>query len=142
MPVILGPLTEIINCSILTSTFPAKWIEAEVIPILKDGDHEEAANNRPLSLLAVASKVCEKIILNQFNTYLIDNKRFTFHQSGNKKVHSTETLNIQLMDSVLETMDKKQIIALHVVFLGLSKAFDSIDHARLLHCQLVQELLI
>ena len=67
LPVILGPLTEIINCSILTSTFPAKWKQAEVIPIVKDGDHEEAANNRQLSLLAVASKVFEKIILNQFN---------------------------------------------------------------------------
>ena len=99
LSVILGPLTEIINCSILTSTFPAKWKQAEVIPILKDSDHEEAANNRSLSLLAVASKVCEKIILNQFNTYLIDNKRLTSHQSGNKKAHSTETLNIQLTDS-------------------------------------------
>ena len=52
--------------------------ESEVIPILKDGDHEEAANNRPLSLLAFTSKVREKI-LNQFNTYLIDNKRLTSH---------------------------------------------------------------
>ena len=131
LPVILGPLTEIINCSILPSTFPAKWKEAEVIPILKDGDHEEAANNRPLSLLAVASKVCEKIILNQFNTYLIEHKRLTSHQSGNQKAHSTETLNIQLTDGVLEAMDKMQITAL--VLLDLSKAFDSIDHARLLH---------
>ena len=38
LPVILGPLTDIINCSILTSTFPDNWKEAEVIPILKDGD--------------------------------------------------------------------------------------------------------
>ena len=50
LPVILGPLTEIINCSILTSTFPAKWKEAKMIPILKDGEHEEEANNRPLYL--------------------------------------------------------------------------------------------
>ena len=57
LPVILGPLTEIIDCSILTGTFPKKWKEAEVIPILKDINHEEAANNRPLSLLTVASKV-------------------------------------------------------------------------------------
>ena len=131
LSVILGPLTEIINCSILTSTFPAKWKQAEVIPILKDSDHEEAANNRSLSLLAVASKVCEKIILNQFNTYLIDNKYVTYHQRRNKKAHSTETLNIQLTNSVLEAMDKKQITAL--VLLDLSKAFDSINHARLLH---------
>ena len=131
LPVILGPLTDIIYCSTLTSTFPAKWKQAEVIHILKDGDHEEAPNKRSLYLLAVASRVCEKIILNQFNTYLIDNKRLTFHQRGNKKAHSTETLNIQLTDSVLEAMDKKQITA--VILQDLSKAFDSIDHARLLH---------
>ena len=93
----------------------------------------------------------EKIILNQFNTFLLDNKRLTSHQRGNRKAHSTETLSIQLTDSVLEAMDKKQITAL--VLLNLSNAFDCIDHATLpsqtlhrrslsLDCQLVQELLI
>ena len=57
------------------------------------------------------------------------NNRLTSHQSGNKKAHSTETLNILLTDKILEAMDKKQITAL--VLLDLSKAFDSIDHARL-----------
>ena len=102
-----------------------------MIPILKDGDHEKAANNIPLSLLAVASKVLERIVLNQFSAYLTKNNRLTSHQSGNKKAHSTETLNILLTDKILEAMDKKQITAL--VLLDLSKAFYSIDHARLLH---------
>ena len=66
------------------------WKEAEVIPILKDGDHEEAANNRPLSLLAVASKVSEKIILNQLNAYLVGNKRLMSPLSGYKIAHSTD----------------------------------------------------
>ena len=80
LPVILGPLTDIFNCSILTSTFPDNWKEAEVIPILKDGDHERAANNRPLSLLAIASKVLERIVLNQFSAYLTKNNHLTSHQ--------------------------------------------------------------
>ena len=80
LPVILGPLTDIFNCSILTSTFPDNWKEAEVILILKDGDHERAANNRPLSLLAVASKVLERIVLNQFSAYLTKNNHLTSHQ--------------------------------------------------------------
>ena len=104
-----------------------------MIPILKDDDYEEAANNRPLSLLAVASKVCEKITLNQSNAYFAANKYLTSHQSGNKKGHSSETLNVHLAESVLQAMDKKQITTL--VLLELSKAFDSIDHARLL-CKL------
>ena len=73
----------------------------------------------------------EKIILNQFNTCPFDNKRLTSHQRGNNKAHSTETLNMHLTDSVLEAIDKKQITAL--VLLNLSNAFDSIDHATLLH---------
>ena len=48
-----------------------------------------------------------------------------------KKLILPETLNILLTDKILEAMDKKQITAL--VLLDLSKAFDSIDHARLLH---------
>ena len=111
LPVILGPLTDIINCSILTSTFPDNWKEAEVIPILKDGDHEKAANNRPLSLLAVASKVLERIVLNQFSAYLTKNNRLTSHQSGNKKAHDTETLNILLTDKILEAMDNQSALS-------------------------------
>ena len=131
MPVILGPLTVIINCSLSTSTFPTAWKRAEVIPLLKEGDHEVASDNRPLSLLAVTSKVCEKIVLNQFRASVTDNNRLWTHQSGNKKLNSTETSNIHLTDRILEAMDKKKITFL--ILLELSKAFDSIDHDRWLY---------
>ena len=126
----MGPLTDIINCCLATSTFPNVWKEAEVIPLLKEGDHEEASNNRPLSLLAVASKVCEKVVLNQFSSYLSMNSRLTSHQSGNRKHHSTETLNILVSDTILEAMHKSRLSAL--ILLDLSKAFDSISHSILL----------
>ena len=51
LPVILGPLIDIINCFLASSTFPKVWKEVEVIPLLKEGKHEEASNNHPLSLL-------------------------------------------------------------------------------------------
>lgn len=131
LPVILGPLTEIINCSFRTSTFPLAWKKAEIIPVYKEGDHEVASNNRPVSLLAVASKVCERLALEQFSCYLTSNNRLSSHQSGNKKLHSTETLNVFITDTILKAMDKKKLSAL--VLLDLSKAFDSINHQRLLH---------
>jgi len=124
--VILGPLTEIINCSLSTNIFPTAWKLEEVIPLLKEGDYKVASNNRPLSLLSVVSKVYEKIVLEQFTDYLVSNNRLTSHQSGNKKYHSTETLNVLITDSILESMDKKQLTA--IVLLDLSKAFDSINH--------------
>ena len=39
LPVILGPLTDIIiNNSFTTSAFPESWKIAEIIPLLKEGD--------------------------------------------------------------------------------------------------------
>ena len=63
-------------------------------------------------------------------TYLEEEKRLTNHQSSNKKLHSTESLNILISDTVLGSMDRKQITAL--VLLDLSKAIDSIDNSLLL----------
>ena len=131
LPVILGPLTGIINCSLVTSTFPDIWKDAEVIPLHKKGDHEVASNNRPLSLLVVASKICERIVLNQFSSYLSKHNRLSIHQSGNKKHHSTETLNILTLCWDPESMDKKMLSAL--ILLDLSKAFDSVSYPILLH---------
>ena len=66
----------------MTSTFPDLRKISEVIPLLKEGDHEIASNNRPLSLLEVVSKVCEKVVLNQFSSYLKQFNRISSHQSG------------------------------------------------------------
>jgi hypothetical protein len=64
LPVILGPLTDIINNSFTTSAFPESWKIAEIIPLLKEGDHDVAANNRPLSMLTIKDlrKSCSKSI--------------------------------------------------------------------------------
>lgn len=131
LPIILGPLTHIINSSLMTSTFPDRWKISEVIPLLKEGDHEIASNNRPLSLLEVVSKVCEKVALIQFSSYLKEFNRISSHQSGNRSFHSTETLNVFVTDTMLDAIDKKKLTAL--ILLDLSKAFDSVSHSILLH---------
>ena len=131
LPVILGPLTNLINSSLMLGKFPDKWKLSEVIPLHKDGDQEILSNNRPLSLLEVLSKVCERVALDQFSSYITENQRLSPHQNGNRKHHSTETLNIFITDKMLEAMDKKHVTAL--ILLDLSKAFDSINHTILLH---------
>ena len=131
LSVVLGPITNIINCSFATSTFRDDMKLAEVIPLLKDGDHEVASNNRPHSLLNTVSKICERAVLNQLNSYSTRNKRLSAHQSGNKKQHSTETLNLLITDHLLDAMDNKKLSA--VILIDLSKAFDSISHSILLN---------
>ena len=120
------PLTSITNTSLLTACFPNVWKIAEVKPIPKEGDHEIASNNRPISLLPILSKVCERVAHNQFMAYLTSKGRLSIKQSGNKEKHSTETSVIQTTDMILSAIDKKQLTA--VILLDMSKAFDSIDH--------------
>ena len=67
---ILPTITSIVNSSLAFSTLPSSWKIAEAVPIPKDGDHEQANNNRPISLLPVLSKICERVAHNQFNSYL------------------------------------------------------------------------
>ena len=88
LPVILPALINIINTSLMSATFPTLWKMSMLMSILKEGDHELPCNNRPLSLLVIVSKICEKIVLKQFNRYLISKRRLTPHQNGNKKFHS------------------------------------------------------
>ena len=116
---ILHPLTSIINTSLLSACFPNVWKIAEVKTILKDGNHEIANNNRPISLLPILSKACERVAHDQFMEYLTLKNRLSSKQSGNKKCHSTETSVIQTTDMILSVIDKKQLTT--VVLLDMIK---------------------
>ena len=128
---ILPHITSIINQSLETSTFPSAWKKAEVVPHLKDGDHEVPDNNRPISLLPALSKVAEKLALQHYTSFLSDKNRLTKHQSGNKRSHSTETLSVLVIDHLFNAIDEKKVTAM--VLIDLSKAFDSICHTGLLN---------
>ena len=99
-------------------------------PILKDGDREIPNNYRPISLLSVLSKICERVAHDQLTSFLIANQRLSPKQCGNKKWNSTETSILQTTDAILEAIDKKQLTA--TVLLDMSKAFHSVNHGILL----------
>ena len=114
----------------MVPTFPGIWKTAEITPIPKQGNHELPNNNRPISLLPVLSKVCERVAYNPFVTYLTTKKRLTTKQNGSKKWHSTETSLLRTTDAFLKGIDNQKLTA--CVLLDMSKAFDSVDHQILL----------
>ena len=44
-------------------------------------------------------------------TYMTNKKRLSQHQSGNKKLHSCETLNVMITDKALEAVNAKKVTA-------------------------------
>ena len=123
-------ITTIMNNSFNTKTFARSWKIAEVTPVLKSGDSEEPCNHRPISLLPVLSKVSERLANRQFVDFLSANKKLAKTQSGNRKLHSTETALLCVTDDLLRAMDDKKVSV--IVLLDMSKAFDSIRHDILL----------
>ena len=130
VPAILPAITTIMNNSFNTKTFARSWKIAEVTPIPKSGDSEEPCNHRPISLLPVLSKVSERLAHRQFVDFLSANEKLAKTQSGNRKLHSTETALLCVTDDLLRAMDDKKVSV--IVLLDMSKAFDSIRHDILL----------
>ena len=124
-PVIAPIVTSLIN-SFTLSSFPLPWKKAEIVLILKSGDSEEPANTRPIPLLPILSKICERAAHLQFTDFLHSNNVIHHKQSGNRKLHSTEAVLLHLTDELRSNMDQKKISV--IVLLNMSKAFDSIRH--------------
>ena len=101
-----------------------------MIPVPKEGNSKEPANNRPISLLPVLSKVSERLVHKKFVEFLTTHDKLSTYQSGNRKKHSTETALISVTDNILKAIDEKSASLL--VLLDRSKAFDSLNHNLLL----------
>ena len=130
-PVIIKPLTLLINQVLNTGTFPDKLKIAKVIPIFKKGDPSLFEIYRPICLLPAISKVLEKIIALQLSSYFEKNKLLFDNQYGFRPKHSTEHAALELIDRITNKMDTTEI-PLNICIV-LSKAFDTIDDSILLN---------
>ena len=123
-------ITVIINQSLTSGIFPNSLKIAKVTPIFKKENNKLITNYRPISVLPVISKIFETVIHEQLSEYFISNNLFCPQQYGFRKNSSTELAALELLDRVLDQMDKHKIpINFHI---NLSKAFDSLRHDILL----------
>ena len=74
----------------------------------------------------------DKIALNQFNDFLTQQGNLTCHLSGNHKYmyHSTETLSLLVTGHIFKAIAKKEITAMVLIDLHVSKAFDSMSSCK------------
>ena len=121
-------LKQLINESILSSTFPNKLKLAEVIPIYKKGDPLDKENYRPISLLSHVSKIYERILFNQINDYI--EPYLSELLTGFRKNHGTQHSLMRMIEDWKKLLDKGYHIG--VVYMDLSKAFDVLKHDLLL----------
>ncbi len=128
---LVNPLTIIIIQSLKTGISPDKLKIARVIPLFRKDDETIFSNYRPISLLPAISNVFEKTIFIQTYKYFQSNHLWYENQYGFREGHSIELAALEFVDRIIQEMDQGETP--FNVYLDLSKAFDMLDHAILLH---------
>ena len=114
------------NLSITTNTVPEEFKCARVRPLFKKNSRSDVGNYRPVSILCIASKILEKAVFVQVDSYLRENNILYGYQSGFRNSFSTDTCLIHLTDYIKNQTSNGNYTGL--VLLDLQKAFDTVDH--------------
>ena len=128
--IIASPLAHIVNLSLIQGSVPDDLKTARVVPLFKKNDKTDVGNYRPVSILSIISKIFEKVVYDQVESYLRDNNLLYNFQSGFRRGFSTDTCLIHLSDYMKFEMDKGHLVGM--VMLDLQKAFDTVNHSILL----------
>ena len=114
------------------SCFPDCWKVSSVVPVFKKvGERSTAKNYCPVSLLSVVSKAFEKLVNNRIVDHLEKCGLFSDFQYGFRSSRSTADLLIVVSNRITRAFNRPG--ATQAVALDISKAFDRVWHAGLLH---------
>ena len=116
-------LAKLFNMCLKESCFPDSWKVSSVIPVFKNvGERSTAKNYRPVSLLSVNNRIVD----------LLENcGLFSDFQYGFRSFRSTADLRTAVSDRITRAFNRSG--ATRAVALDISKAFDRVWHAGLLH---------
>ena len=99
--------------------FPRRLKDSQSYPIFKVGNENDFGNYRPIPVLSCFSKILEKIMYKRLYNHLSEHNLLYQKQFGFQQGHSTEHAIMQLID---------QINGKLIIFIDLSKAFDTVNH--------------
>lgn len=106
-----------------TLTPPSQWTTSVIVPLPKKGDLSLMTNYRGISLLSIAAKVYNKILLNRIRDQVDPTLRN--NQAGFRPGRSCAQ-QIHILRRIMEGFQDYQL-PLAVTFIDFKKAFDSIN---------------
>ena len=125
-------LAELVNNCRKESCFPDCWKVSSVVPVFKNfGEGSTAENYCPVSLPFVVSKVFGKLVNNKIVDHLEKSGFFSDLQYGFRSSQSTAGLLTVESDRIARAFNRSG--ATQTVALNISKAFNRVCHAGLLH---------
>ena len=127
----IAPIIQVIFERFLqTGKLPFEWCRAQVTPIFKKGDKSSTANYRPISLTCILCKVLEHIIASHLVKHLDKHALMYDLQYGFREKRSCETQLIMLFED--HARNTGAGMQTDLILLDFSKAFDKVNHSKLL----------
>ena len=120
-------LTMLFNKCYEEGNFRKSFKIAFITPLHKKGDKSKLVNYRSISLLPIIGKIFEFLIFDRIKNYILKFKILKVNQFGFRSNHSTTEAIVSLLEDIRV---KKQSKAneIKITFLGLKKAFDTVNH--------------
>ena len=122
--------TLLFQASLDQGSLPSDWKKANIVPVFKKGDKGRVENYRPISLTSITSKILEHIIHSSIMDHLEKHSLLNKFQHGFRQKRSCTTQLITTVRDFTDCLNRKQQI--DAVLLDFSKAFDKVDHEKLL----------
>ena len=106
-----GPLSELINKSFLSGTFPNVFKIAKVVPIFKAESRVLCSNYTPISLLSNIGKITEKMMHKRLNVFLEKKQIYYNFQFGFRSNFSTNNTLLSIVKKIQSHLDKNKFCA-------------------------------
>ena len=106
----------------------AEWCQSEIKLIYKDGDKNDPANFRPISLTSCVGKIYHQILADRMALYLSSNGLIdtTVQKAFMRGISGCTDHNLVLQELLAFAREKKK--TLHCTFFDLADAFGSVSH--------------
>ena len=105
----LTHITNLLNTSVGSATFPANWKRAIIKSLAKTKAMIQPSDTRPIAQLPELSKVLERLVHNQLQVYLEANHLLHARQAGFRHGHSTQTALLGVFDDIRQAIDKRML---------------------------------
>ncbi|XP_065654875.1 uncharacterized protein LOC136081485 [Hydra vulgaris] len=124
------PLELLFKRSLKEEQIPLIWKMAYVTPLYKNGDKNDPANYRPISLTSIPCKILESILGDKIMNYMLTNNLLNSNQHGFRKNKSCTTNLLETQDILFDAIENGWCV--DMLYTDFSKAFDKVPHMRLM----------
>ena len=125
------PLTYLYNFSLTSNVIPYQWKSSLITPVFKKGSRKVPSNYRPIAQTSSFCRILESILFDQILAHLQTNSILSENQFGFIPHKSSCSQLLVCIHSWLSSFSNNN--STYVAYTDISKAFDSLNHRKLIH---------